>query len=83
MLRNDEQTSLIVDGVSQSSTTKGKEFQFGKFATNSDVYVGGMPNWLVIYREIQNALSSHQTIAIESKMQLSFVKYISNVGNYH
>ncbi|XP_019844704.2 neurexin-1 isoform X3 [Bactrocera dorsalis] len=45
VLRNDEQTSLIVDGVSQSSTTKGKEFQFGKFATNSDVYVGGMPNW--------------------------------------
>uniref|UniRef100_A0A1I8PXC0 Neurexin-1 n=1 Tax=Stomoxys calcitrans TaxID=35570 RepID=A0A1I8PXC0_STOCA len=45
VIRNDEQTSLIVDGVSQSRTTKGKEFQFGKFATNSDVYVGGMPNW--------------------------------------
>lgn len=45
VLRNDEQTSLIVDGVSQSRTTKGKEFQFGKFATNSEIYVGGMPNW--------------------------------------
>lgn len=45
VIRNDEQTSLIVDGVSQSRATKGKEFQFGKFATNSDVYVGGMPNW--------------------------------------
>ncbi|KAL9901022.1 neurexin 1 isoform 4-T10 [Glossina fuscipes fuscipes] len=45
VIRNDEQTSLIVDGVSQSRTTKGKEFQFGKFTTNSDVFVGGMPNW--------------------------------------
>jgi len=45
VLRNDEQTSLIVDGVSQQRSTKGKEFQFGKFASNSDVYVGGMPNW--------------------------------------
>lgn len=34
-----------MDGVSQSRTTKGKEFQFGKFTTNSDVFVGGMPNW--------------------------------------
>lgn len=45
VLRNDDQTSLIVDGVSQQRSTKGKEFQFGKFASNSDVYVGGMPNW--------------------------------------
>ncbi|XP_017847809.1 neurexin-1 isoform X2 [Drosophila busckii] len=45
VIRNDEQTSLIVDGVSQQRSTKGKEFQFGKFASNSDVYVGGMPNW--------------------------------------
>lgn len=45
VLRNDEQTSLIVDGVSQQRSAKGKEFQFGKFASNSDVYVGGMPNW--------------------------------------
>ncbi|XP_055852280.1 neurexin-1a isoform X2 [Episyrphus balteatus] len=45
VLRNDEQTTLVVDGVSQSRSSRGKEFQFGKFATNSDVYVGGMPNW--------------------------------------
>lgn len=45
MLRNDEHTSLTVDGVSQSKASRGKEFQFGKFATNSDIFVGGMPNW--------------------------------------
>lgn len=45
VLRNDEHTSLTVDGVSQSKASRGKEFQFGKFATNSDIFVGGMPNW--------------------------------------
>lgn len=45
MLRNDEHTTLTVDGVSQSRASRGKEFQFGKFATNSDIFVGGMPNW--------------------------------------
>ncbi|XP_055385088.1 neurexin-1 isoform X9 [Condylostylus longicornis] len=45
VLRNDETTTLIVDGVTQSRTSRGKEFQFGKFATNSDVFVGGMPTW--------------------------------------
>lgn len=45
MLRNDERTTLTVDGVSQSKDSRGKEFQFGKFATNSDVFVGGMPSW--------------------------------------
>ncbi|XP_037909404.1 neurexin-1 isoform X2 [Hermetia illucens] len=45
VLRNDDQTTLVVDGVPQSRTSRGKEFQFGKFATNSDVYIGGMPNW--------------------------------------
>lgn len=45
VLRNDEHTTLTVDGVSQSRTSRGKEFLFGKFATNSDVFVGGMPNW--------------------------------------
>ncbi|KAL1376942.1 hypothetical protein pipiens_016589 [Culex pipiens pipiens] len=44
VLRNDEHTTLTVDGVSQSRTSRGKEFLFGKFATNSDVFVGGMPN---------------------------------------
>ncbi|XP_058463051.1 neurexin-3 isoform X2 [Malaya genurostris] len=45
VLRNDEHTTLTVDGVSQSRASRGKEFLFGKFATNSDVFVGGMPNW--------------------------------------
>lgn len=36
---------MTVDGVSQSKASRGKEFQFGKFATNSDIFVGGMPNW--------------------------------------
>lgn len=45
MLRNDEHTTLTVDGVSQSKASRGKEFQFGKFSTNSDIFVGGMPNW--------------------------------------
>lgn len=45
MLRNDEHTTLTIDGVSQSKVSRGKEFQFGKFATNSDIFVGGMPNW--------------------------------------
>ncbi|CAH1365278.1 unnamed protein product [Tenebrio molitor] len=26
-------------------TSRGKEFNFGRFATNSDVFVGGMPTW--------------------------------------
>nr|CAI5859226.1 unnamed protein product [Callosobruchus analis] len=26
-------------------TSRGKEFRFGRFATNSDVFVGGMPSW--------------------------------------
>lgn len=43
--RNEEHTTLTVDGVSQARTSRGKEFHFGKFATNSDVFVGGMPNW--------------------------------------
>ncbi|KAG5671262.1 hypothetical protein PVAND_001469 [Polypedilum vanderplanki] len=45
VLRNDEHTTLTVDGVSQSKASRGKEFQFGKFATNSDIFVGGMPTW--------------------------------------
>lgn len=45
MLRNDEHTTLTVDGVSQSKASRGKEFQFGKFATNSEIFVGGMPHW--------------------------------------
>lgn len=43
--RNDNKTTLTVDNISQSRTSKGKEFQFGNLATNSDVYIGGMPSW--------------------------------------
>ncbi|XP_050685086.1 neurexin-1 isoform X2 [Leptidea sinapis] len=41
--RRDEHTSLSVDGVTQSKTSRGKEFAFGKFITNSDVFIGGIP----------------------------------------
>ncbi|XP_076637715.1 neurexin 1 isoform X2 [Colletes latitarsis] len=43
--RWNENTTLTVDGVSAVSTSRGKEFEFGKLAGNSDVYVGGMPSW--------------------------------------
>lgn len=43
--RKVERTSLSVDGASQTRTSRGKEFLFGKLSTNSDVYVGGMPSW--------------------------------------
>ncbi|XP_066263047.1 neurexin 1 isoform X2 [Euwallacea similis] len=43
--RHEERTILTVDNVSQMRTCKGKEFNFGKFETNSDVYVGGLPKW--------------------------------------
>ncbi|XP_045527567.1 neurexin-1 isoform X1 [Pieris brassicae] len=41
--RRDEHTSLTVDGSTQSKTSRGKEFIFGKFNSNSDVFVGGIP----------------------------------------
>ncbi|XP_076392465.1 neurexin 1 isoform X6 [Megachile rotundata] len=43
--RCNENTTLTVDGVSAVSTSRGKEFEFGKLMGNSDVYVGGMPSW--------------------------------------
>ncbi|XP_076378751.1 neurexin 1 isoform X3 [Megalopta genalis] len=43
--RCNENTTLTVDGVSAVSTSRGKEFEFGKLPGNSDVYVGGMPSW--------------------------------------
>ncbi|KAK9310044.1 hypothetical protein QLX08_000515 [Tetragonisca angustula] len=43
--RCNENTTLTVDGVSAVSTSRGKEFEFGKLSGNSDVYVGGMPSW--------------------------------------
>ncbi|XP_063628176.1 neurexin 1-like [Cydia splendana] len=36
-------TTLSVDGVSRGAISRGKEFAFGKFGTNSDVFVGGIP----------------------------------------
>lgn len=43
--RNNENTTLTVDGISVTSTSRGKEFEFGRISSNSDVYVGGMPSW--------------------------------------
>ncbi|XP_039282936.1 neurexin-3-like [Nilaparvata lugens] len=43
--RDGERTSLTVDAVTQERTSRGKEFFFGRLASNSDVYVGGMPAW--------------------------------------
>ncbi|KAG5880547.1 hypothetical protein JTB14_021219 [Gonioctena quinquepunctata] len=43
--RHEDRTILTVDGVSQMRTSRGKEFHFGRFSTNSDVFVGGMPMW--------------------------------------
>ncbi|XP_023027641.2 neurexin 1 isoform X2 [Leptinotarsa decemlineata] len=43
--RHEDRTILTVDGVSQMRTSRGKEFNFGRFSTNSDVFVGGMPMW--------------------------------------
>ncbi|BES99008.1 Laminin G domain [Nesidiocoris tenuis] len=40
-----DRTSLTVDGETQTRTSRGKEFNFGRLASNSDVYVGGMPSW--------------------------------------
>ncbi|XP_008554083.1 neurexin-3 [Microplitis demolitor] len=45
ILRDNENTTLIVDSFSGTSTSRGKEFQFGKLTSNSDVYIGGMPSW--------------------------------------
>ncbi|KAH0567848.1 hypothetical protein KQX54_014959 [Cotesia glomerata] len=45
VLRNHENTTLSVDSDSGFSTSRGKEFQFGKLSSNSDVYIGGMPSW--------------------------------------
>ncbi|XP_050438780.1 neurexin-1a isoform X2 [Adelges cooleyi] len=38
-------TSLTVDNTTSSATSTGKEMQFGRLVSNSDVYVGGMPGW--------------------------------------
>lgn len=43
--RDNENTTLTVDGISSTSMSRGKEFEFGKLIGNSDVYIGGMPSW--------------------------------------
>lgn len=43
--RSGEQTALTVDHVTVSRASRGKEFTFGNMATNSAVYVGGLPSW--------------------------------------
>jgi len=38
-------TSLAVDNATVSGSSRGREFQFGRTDTNSDIFVGGMPEW--------------------------------------
>ena len=43
--RSGDQTALTVDHVTVTRSSRGKEFSFGSLATNSPVYVGGLPAW--------------------------------------
>lgn len=43
--RNVDQTSLTVDHVTVTRTSRGREFDFGSLNTNSLVYIGGLPDW--------------------------------------
>ena len=43
--RSGEQTALTVDHVTVTRASRGKEFSFGNLATNSPVYIGGLPAW--------------------------------------
>lgn len=45
IVRSHENTSLIVDDLIAVSSSRGKEFEFGRLNGNSDVYVGGTPAW--------------------------------------
>lgn len=38
-------TALSVDNATSTAASAGKELQFGRLASNSAVYVGGMPGW--------------------------------------
>lgn len=38
-------TALTVDNATSATSSAGKELQFGRLASNSAVYVGGMPGW--------------------------------------
>ncbi|KAK3926656.1 Neurexin-3 [Frankliniella fusca] len=41
--RAGDTTSLTVDNATQARASRGKEFEFGRLDSNSDVFVGGMP----------------------------------------
>ncbi|XP_072160521.1 neurexin 1 [Bemisia tabaci] len=43
--RRNERTTLRVDGEEQTRVSRGREFQFGRLQSNSDVYIGGIPAW--------------------------------------
>lgn len=43
--RRGPDTTLSVDNATSTATSTGKELQFGRLASNSAVYVGGMPGW--------------------------------------
>lgn len=38
-------TALRVDNATSAAASAGRELQFGRLASNSAVYVGGMPGW--------------------------------------
>ena len=43
--RSGEQTGLTVDHVTVTRASRGKELLFGHLATNSPVFIGGLPAW--------------------------------------
>lgn len=45
LIRNIEDTILRVDEDTQSKVTKGTDYQFGNYSSNSFVYIGGIPSW--------------------------------------
>ncbi|XP_054713514.1 neurexin-1-like [Uloborus diversus] len=45
LIRNVEDTILKVDEDTQSKVTKGTDYQFGNYTSNSFVYIGGIPSW--------------------------------------
>ncbi|XP_067134301.1 neurexin 1-like isoform X3 [Centruroides vittatus] len=45
IIRNIEETQLRVDDDTQGRISRGPEYHFGNYTTNSFVYFGGMPSW--------------------------------------
>lgn len=45
IIRDVEETLLKVDEDTQGLISRGPEYQFGNYTTNSFVYFGGMPSW--------------------------------------